>query len=479
MNAYIGPKGYSVYKNSISIQTQHKIRADLTVGPYIPKAASQPPKFPVYRESSGKLYIPRHYGIATLGNITESKLPIPDSICVPFKGNVRDYQIPIINSFVNNCLSGGSGGLIEVGCGQGKTVMALNIISCMKVKTLVIVHKEFLLNQWVERIKEFLPSATIGKIQGQVIDIDGKDIVIGMLQSLSMKDYPDSMFNCFGLTIIDETHHIGAEVFVRSLFKIVSYYMLGLSATMDRKDGLTKVFKMFLGEVLFKMPPTTNDNVLVKKYEFHSDDTEFNDVVFNYRGDPQYSTMISKLCKFKPRIDFIIRILTDEFNSDNKQQFIILAHQKQLLLELFNRISLHNIATVGYYVGGMKEKELNLSETKNVILATYSMAAEALDIKSLTTLIMATPQTDVRQSIGRILRTNHSRPLVIDIVDVHDLFQRQFLKRATYYRKQNYKIIQTSNKHYGTFNEILKSKKKITSEISSGVCLLLDTGAIQ
>ena len=97
-----------------------------------------------------------------------------------------------------------------------------NIIARLKKKTLVIVHKEFLMNQWIERIELFLPDAKIGKIQGQIVDVDDKDIVIGMLQSLSMKEYPASVFESFGLTIIDEVHHISSEVFSNSLFKYCS-----------------------------------------------------------------------------------------------------------------------------------------------------------------------------------------------------------------------------------------------------------------
>merc|ERR1712127_178315 len=132
-------------------------------------------------------------------------------------------------------------------------ICALNIISRLKTKTLIIVHKEFLLRQWIERIEQFLPDAKVGKIQAKVIDIDDKDIVICMLQSLSMKDYPKDMFRSFGFTICDECHHIGAEVFSRSLLKVVTKYMLGLSATMKRKDGLTKVIKWFLGDIVCKI----------------------------------------------------------------------------------------------------------------------------------------------------------------------------------------------------------------------------------
>ena len=77
----------------------------------------------------------------------------------------------------------------------------------------------------------------------------------------------------------------------------------------------------------------------------------------------------------------------------------------------------------------MKQSALQETETKHIVLATYAMAAEALDIKTLTTLIMASPKTDVTQSIGRILRTKHTQPTVIDIADTHDVFQNQLKKQ--------------------------------------------------
>jgi len=96
----------------------------------------------------------------------------------------------------------------------------------------------------------------------------------------------------------------------------------------------------------------------------------------------------------------------------------------------------------------MKEAALKESETKKVIVASYAMAAEGLDIKSLTTLIMATPKTDIEQSVGRILREKHGSPVVVDIIDEHDPFKNQWNKRKIFYKKQNYKIIQTSIAEY-------------------------------
>ena len=309
-----------------------------------------------------------------------------------------------------NTDNNGFGGLLEVGCGQGKTVMALYLISKLNIKTLIIVHKEFLMNQWIERINQFLPNSKIGKIQGQIIDIDDKDIVIGMLQSLSMKDYPDNLFDSFGFTIIDETHHIGAEVFVRSLFKVTTKYMLGLSATMTRKDGLTKVFKLFIGDVIYKYIDKETHDVLVNVYTFKSPCSNFNEDILNFQGKPQYSSMITKISDFNSRSEFIIKIISHIFNNNPDQQLIILAHNKSLLKYLYDSILHKQLAnsSIGYYIGGMKETALKLSENKSIILATYAMAAEALDIKTLTTLLMASPKTDVTQSIGRILRTKHA-----------------------------------------------------------------------
>ena len=480
IKTYLGQKGYSIYKNKISIKEQQWIRDELMVSPFIPKSIlgyGNVQKFPIYRESQQKLYVPRYFGESVYGVPDDIRLTEPQKSDMKFVGKLRDYQEDIVDKYMNSIKGGG--GLLEIPCGRGKTVMALQIAAKLGLKTLVIVHKTFLADQWIERIKQFIPNARIGRIQGQMIDIDDKDIVIGMLQSLSMKDYPYSIFQDFGLTIVDEVHHIAAEVFVRSLFQIVTKYVLGLSATMQRKDGLTKVFKMFLGDVIYKEKATENENVTVRLYDYISEDEEFNETKLDYRGNTAYATMMTKLCGFNPRREFIVKIIGDLMKENPEQQIIVLGHYKNLLTYLYKAIDHKNIGTVGYYVGGMKQEALKESEEKQIIIATYSMASEALDIKSLTTLVMATPKTDVTQSIGRILRTKHTKPMVIDVVDQHQVFKRQCNKRIKYYNKQGYKIKRCSNKNYNEFTEIITKKKKgtkTTIEISDnplkGKCLI-------
>ena len=446
--AYLGKKGYSILKSNLTTKEQQFIRDELTVKAYIPKSPVQPEPFSIYRESPNKFYVPRYFGVDTFGDFTENKIPPGDDIDIKFTGDLREYQINIVDKYINFVKDSG-GGLLDVDPGKGKTVMGLYIIAKLKKKTLVIVHKSFLLNQWIERIQQFLPTARVGKIQGQIIDIENKDIVIGMLQSLSQKEYPENLFDSFGLTIYDETHHLGAEVFSRCMMKTITNYTLGLSGTMQRKDGLTKVFKMFLGDIIHKeKTDTTEHKVIVKAIHYKVDDEDFNEIKYDYRGNPLYSTMISKLCSYNHRSEFILKVLETELRNNNEQQIMILAHNKSLITYLHQAIEHRNIATVGYYIGGMKEADLKISEGKKVIIATYAMASEGLDIKTLTTLIMASPKTDVCQSIGRILRTKHTSPLVVDIIDKHDIFENQWHKRRQYYMKQKYNIISTDNTGY-------------------------------
>lgn len=147
--SYLGKKGYTIYKKDLASKEQQFIRNELTVKPYLPKSPAQPEPFPIYRESPNKFYLPRYFGEDNFGEIAENKLPKGDDIDIKFNGEMREYQTNIVNKYINFVKHSG-GGLLDVDPGKGKTVMALYIISQLKKKALVIVHKSFLLNQWIE-----------------------------------------------------------------------------------------------------------------------------------------------------------------------------------------------------------------------------------------------------------------------------------------------------------------------------------------
>lgn len=332
------------------------------------------------------------------------------------------------------------------------TVLAIHLIERIRKKTIILVHKEFLMNQWVDRIHQFMPNAKVGFLQGKRREMEDVDIVLGMIQSIFNKDFPVNTFASFGMTIIDEVHRIGSCEFSATLSKIVTPYMLGISATVDRKDQMTDILYMFIGPKIYSISRANDEPVCVQAIEYESRDPEFNEVEMLNNGKVNFSSMVSKLCSFAPRSDFIIRIIRTLFAEDPDKQMIVLCHNRCLLVYLYEQLA--SVApsicnpTVGYYVGGMKQAQLEESESKQVVLATYAMAAEALDIKSLSTLLLVSPKTDIVQSVGRILRVKHERPLVIDLLDSHSCFRGQWVKRRQYYKRCNYKIIKTTCREY-------------------------------
>ena len=150
--AYLGKKGYTIFKSGYSDKDITNIRIDLNVKPET-NQKFETTEYPIYRESQQKMYIPRYYGLSKFGPF-ENKLSRGLDIDINFEGNLFEYQNVIIDKYINHVGESG-GGLLDVEPGKGKTVMALNIISKLKKKTLVIVHKTFLMNQWIERINTF------------------------------------------------------------------------------------------------------------------------------------------------------------------------------------------------------------------------------------------------------------------------------------------------------------------------------------
>jgi len=433
---YLGHRGLTIPKEMMTPAEQTAFKKRLTFSPKMMGGYVDLTKLYAYRESPHTLYGPRFYKETPTSRLSEGT-----PIDIPFHGTLRGEQIKAVECFMKTKC-----GLLELPCGFGKTILALYLVHALQRRTIVIVHKEFLLEQWIERIHEFLPTATVGRIQGDTVDTD-KDIVIGMLQSLSMKEYPPVTFRTFGFTIVDETHHISADVFSNALFKVVTPYMLGLSATMERKDGLSKVFKLFLGDIVYSAQ-RERTTVFIHKVTYTTPDVEFNEVITNFKGDTNYTSMIKRISEFGQRTEAILSLLTHLRADPTTKQIMILAHTKYLLKYLYEAIESRNIGTVGYYVGGMKNADLKESENKEIIVATYAMAEEALDIKTLSTLVLATPKTDVTQAVGRILRVKHEKPVVMDIVDPHATFVNQWKKRRAYYLSQGYTIMESRHDTY-------------------------------
>lgn len=450
-------KGYILYKSELKEKDLEKIKSDLTVSPKATPGYGngEPDTFKIYKENDSKIYLPRHYGMKKIGIPHQNKQSKGKSINVPFVGKLRQYQLDILDSWDEHQQKYG-GGIIAVGPGRGKTVIAIAKICEMSVKTMILVHTSDLFHQWIERLGQYAPIARIGKIQGKTLDIQDKDIVIVSIQSLGNakkdKEYPDGLFKDFGMVVIDECHHMGAKMFSRCLRKTAFKYTMGLSATPDRTDGLTKVFKYFLGDICFQdtgIQKTDEEKELdhipdadVRIYKYQCAKKIYSKIELNYQKRPNTVVMESNIAKFSKRTDFILSLIPSLLAEGRK--IIILTSRRDHILEFLKKIEERGIGSCGPYVGGMKVSQLIESKTKQILVATYSMAEEGFDCQELDTLIMATPKRRIEQCSGRIMRKKKNDririPLVIDIADMFSNFKNWNGQRVKQYKKKNYRL---------------------------------------
>ena len=442
-------QGYSIKKEYYDEKDLNIVRKELTVEVQNHMFDHiEPKKYSLYRENKTKLYLPKYYGLQRFGipdrNVIGQGETRPN---MNFVGSLRDYQVEQVDAFLNACDNPTKmGGIVSIKCGGGKTVIAINIACRLKLKTLFISHKDFLNVQFAERVKMFSPDSTIGIIKQNKVDIDNKDFVVGSLQSIAMRDYDPDIFKDFGLVIIDEVHHCSAEVFSQALIKTCSPFVLGLSATLNRKDGLRKVFEWFIGKPVIKLINNTDDNDIdVKYYYFISNNPEYNRIETMFNGKISAVKMLGNVVSYKPRTQFIVEAIKE--NMTKERQLLVLSERKALLNDIYTLLNNDSDFdyTMGYYIGGMSQTKLNESAKANIILATTHMSSEGLDIPTLNSLILVSPMSDIEQSVGRILRSKVSdrilKPLIIDIVDNFSIFTTRFNKRKAYYKKKKYNIM--------------------------------------
>jgi superfamily II DNA or RNA helicase len=465
-NSYLGKKGYTISKHCLTEIEYKSICNELMMRPKMTDHGNvaPPPAFPIYRENAKKIYVPRFYGIQKYGMPSKNLLKEgAEMIQLSFAKPLRDYQETVVETFLEKVVrtdsggGGGGGGILSLYTGAGKTVCAIKLITEIGYKTLIVVHKEFLLNQWIERIREFAPDARIGVIQGKVCNIENKDIVLAMLQTLynEEKTFP---LDSFGFAIVDEVHRIGSGQFHKALLKINTLYCLGISATVKRKDGLDNLIYMFMGDVVHSLERTADDTLQVRGIRYSSPDEEYNEIPQDYRGEMAYSTLVSKVCNYIPRNMFLLRIIRDLIRENPSAQLLVLGHLRSMLSFLHEQLESVRVST-GFYVGGMKQEDLDeTADTKQVVLSTYMMSSEALDIPSLSILVLISPKTDIIQCVGRILRRKHDNPIIVDVIDSHRVFQNQWEKRLKYYKKCNYRVITTDCDRYVDMSQFENTK---------------------
>ena len=402
------------------------LKKKLTVQPFLP-GSPIPIYYTLYKITNKFMYIPKYF--SSEGELIENEVK---SCEFKINSNPRDYQKQVIKEIHTELLKNEA----CIAClytGWGKTFAALYIMSLLGVKTIIVVHKESLMRQWEEQIIKFL-GITPGIVQGKNIDTT-KSITIGMIQSISTKEYSPETFNDISFTIYDETHHYCSKIFSNVFYKIGSKYNLGLTATIKRSDKLEHTIEWFLGKII------VNVQLLIIEPEIHLHSFyEYPDDTIRYIQNGKINTpsSVTNITENKSRNEFIINLIKEMYVSN--RNILVLTDRKAHCEFIYN--SLKDSYSVGKYMGGMKQEDLKKSNDCKIIIGTYQMASEGYDNPKLDTLILASPKCNIEQAVGRILRRKNENPaLVIDINDCISIFINWNKKRQSLYKSKNFKMV--------------------------------------
>lgn len=446
----INKSGFVIYKNDISDECIQKIKNDLTfeLSSKMFDFSGKVEYFQVYKENDRKLYLPRYYGLNTICSIDNAKEILLENaipIDLYFDGKLYIKQENIVNYTMNILYESGGIVLCE-DPGGGKTICSLYIVKELGLKTLILVNTELLMNQWKSRIEQFLPGARIGIIRGKnKIDIDNKDIVISTIQSISRFHYPKDTFLSFGFTIYDECHHVCAKTFSECLWKVNTYYNLGLSATPYRKDNMHILFDYFFGKIYNFREFQSNNNIVQVYFKKYSN--KLTQKEYKIRDKLNIPKMITTITNDVERNQMLFDMI-DELIQNPERNIIILSERREHCNMIYNHCSeKYTFEKFGLFIGGKKKSYYDEILDYRILIGTYEMIAEGFDKKEINTILLASPpiKSDIEQISGRALRKKHNIDVhIIDIYDVYSLFNGLYHKRKSVYLKNNF-IIELDN----------------------------------
>lgn len=403
------------------IATDEKIlqqmTADLTV--YPPKSKysyKDPDPILVFDVENNIGYIPLAYA-------QKYKIPNPGKSefterKINFQGILRDEQKIVKNEAVQ-WLNKNYSIIISCYPGFGKTMLGIYLASIIKLPVLILCHRVILMEQWEESILKFCPDAKVQILETKSKVLSDVDFYIMNASNVQKRDREE--FKGIGLVIVDELHIIMAEKMSECMKYLSPRYLIGLSATPYRTDGLDSLIELYFGKQKIYRK-------LERYHEVYKIKTNFVPVEEENKNDKlDWSTLLNSLCYDDHRNEMIVRLI--KYLPD--RNILILSKRVEQAKYIVKRLQ-EEKEDVTSLVG--KNKKYNVDS--RILVGIIQKVGVGFDHPKLNTLIMASDALDYfQQYLGRILRDPNSSiiPWIFDIVDKHGLLEKHFLERKKVY----------------------------------------------
>lgn len=436
-----------------------------------------------YTQLKNCLIVPRGYNIPFEYKIISDETREVTVLYTPFKLELRDKQKEAVLSYLEDIEKGA----IVLKTGMGKSILGLYLAYTLRQKCLVLVHKDDLVDGWTKDCKLCFGDKIEVGIYKAKKKIIGRQITIATIQTVSRMSHEEiaKFQSNFGMVIIDECHHIASSSF-DLIHQFESAYKIGLTATPERADGLTKLFEFHLGgyayiqkgesedilpvKVIVKKLPTIDPQFyLVKrgnKYELANelelqkgkDLTELRELSYNQRPKLHYFNVDSKIVGDKV---FCKEVISDILTEYKNGRSIICFFSQKKHIDLWNDLlvekGVKSSHLLKYYGDSTQSKEQmkQLAESKvaKITLATYSIATEGTNVKSWEVAFLISSINNGKnceQAIGRVRRQSEDK---IDVALVYDYslpsaysISSHFKTRLQRYKQLNLDVVDDKGK---------------------------------
>ena len=343
-------------------------------------------------------------------------------------------------------------GLLIAPTGSGKTIMGMEVISRLKKPTLILVEKVKLLDQWNERINQFLKIYCNEEVIEPGIYYGAKKRLTGIIDVASIKSIKDedNIYDKYGIIIGDEIHHIASKTYEEIIRKFQAKHIYGFTATPKRSDNLEKIIYKIISPITARLEDNNKTFEKILKPRFTKFKNKDSYDLMNY------ADLLNELYKDSNRNQQIVEDIVEEYK---KNKCILVLTERIEHINILKDLLSHdcdNIYTISGSDGAKQRRQFNESinslENKYIIISTGSFLGEGFDLGSLNTLFITMPfkfSGKLQQQTGRIHREYEGKNQVVvyDYVDIKiGKLAHQFQIRLKQYKKEEYNVIDENDK---------------------------------